>query len=229
MEHCFVDRGRRLLNKLKTTVIRSYSCHVDGIFYHHFGFGLDPVEAAIENVRYPRGKRMFKVKKEPRHKNPDWPQRYEPRSYELYPEGEEWRILTEADGGEDPQTYFAKEILKNGGGLLNCVGGTGKTFLVRILKELLEKAAAEADKKIKFLPMAMRHASKALLPDGDTVAHALSINTPSSWRETATKAVRIPWPCGSASLAGSSWAGSSSCAATSRVSCCPCSTAGATS
>ena len=159
MEHCFVDRGRRLLNKFKSTVIRSYGCHVDGIFYHHLGYNLDPVEDAIENVRYPSGQRMFKVKKEPRHKIPDWQQRYEPRSFELYIEGAEWRILTEADSGEDPQTYFAREIIKNGGGLLNCVGGAGKTFLVRILREMLEKAAADEGRKIKFLPMAMRHAS----------------------------------------------------------------------
>jgi len=173
MEHCFVDRGRRLLDKFKKCGIRSYGCHVDGLFYHHVGFGSDPVEQAIATVRYPSGKQMFKVKKENRHKIPTWKQRFEARRFDLYIEGAEWRILKEEDGGEDPQAYFAEEIMKNGGGLLDCVGGTGKTWLVRVLKEMLKKAAEKEGRKIKFLPMAMRHASKALLPDGDTVAHAL--------------------------------------------------------
>ena len=174
MEHVFLDKGRRILQRFeKLGVIRSYGCHVDGIFYHNTGYSLDPIEGANEKVLYPSGEAMFKVKKEKRHKIPTWKQRYEPRSFDLYIEGAEWRILKEEDGGEDPQAYFAEEIFKNGGGLLNCVGGTGKTWLVNLLEEKLQKAAEKAGRKIRFLPMALRHASKALLPNGDTVAHAL--------------------------------------------------------
>ena len=65
------------------------------------------------------------------------------------------------------------EIVQNKGGLLEGPGGTGKTEVIR---RLITKLQAQ-DPKPKILTLALRHAARAQLPQGDTIAHAMQRRT----------------------------------------------------
>jgi hypothetical protein len=157
MEQCYVHRARQVLANVPT-----FGWHVDAVLY-------DPRHTPdIRAERFPSYEPMFKIKVEPSHKVPAWEQRFEPRAFHMTAE-RRWRVLNEsAAGDEEPQRFFAKAIADNGGGILNCPGGTGKTVLVGMLREELQRRGP-----VTFLSMAMRHAAKALLPNGKTIAHAL--------------------------------------------------------
>jgi hypothetical protein len=80
--------------------------------------------------------------------------------------------LAESDAGDqDPQDFFVEQIVANMGGLMNCYGGTGKTVVIKRLVKRLCEIAKEEGINQRVVVMSFRHAAKAQLPEGQTIAH----------------------------------------------------------
>ena len=185
-EQCLVDMARRALESLGPRV-KTLAWKVDGVYYLNKGFDRDLVRNMMDGpqFKYPSGVPMFKIKGEtPQDEQsvinvPTWKRKKEDRSFKLNIDNAIWRRLTEADGAADPQTYFAEEIVKNGGGLLLGLGGTGKTEVLKRLDAILSKKSGnhviidESREMTQAIFCAMRHAAAAQLPQGQTIAHLL--------------------------------------------------------
>jgi hypothetical protein len=121
---------------------------------------------------YPSGKEMFQIKDASGQSLPSWPRRYEERSFDLDLGDLNGRFLVESDAGDqDPQDFFVEQIVANKGGLMNCLGGTGKTVVIQRLIKRLCEIAKEKGFDQRIVVMSTRHAAKAQLPEGQTIAH----------------------------------------------------------
>ena len=172
MEQCVMHRAMQLAKSVRG--LKTLGIHVDGLFLDEDSFSRSDLEALLEKPenRYPSGRQMFQLKDAAGTSLPTWKCRYEDRSCALDLEGLKWRVVVEADAGDqDPQDYFVDLIIANMGGLLNCPGGTGKTELIkRLRKKLCERAQANGV-NFRLIVMSVRHAAKAQLQDGKTIAH----------------------------------------------------------
>ena len=164
MEHVLIDKAMRALRKMPNIV--TYGAVVDCVFYSNKGF-YDPVADFVESQRFPSGKPMFKVQDEPRFKVPSCPIRHEDRSVQFEPV-QPWKHYFE-DSGVD----FATLLRENGGGMILGAGGVGKTVLVNSLIANIKAEAASRGVVAKIHVCALRHAAKALLDNGKTLAHLL--------------------------------------------------------
>jgi hypothetical protein len=145
---------------------------VDGLFLDDGSFEMNVLEDVLVKHTYPSGKEMFQIKDAPGSALPSWPRRYEERSFKLDMGGLDWRFLVESDAGDqDPQDFFVEQIVANKGGLMNCYGGTGKTVVIKRLVKRLCEIAKEEGVNQRIVVMSARHAAKAQLPEGQTIAH----------------------------------------------------------
>ena len=151
---------------------RTWGIHVDGLFLDDKSFDLNVLKDILVKHRYPSGQEMFQIKDASGTSLPVWRRRYEERSLNLDLGDLKWRFLVEADAGEqDPQDFFVDQIVANMGGLMNCPGGTGKTEVIKRLKKKLCQVAQESGENLRVVLMSTRHAAKAQLQDGQTIAH----------------------------------------------------------
>jgi ribosomal protein L37AE/L43A len=170
MERVRCDQMRRALNHMPGVV--TYSHKVDDTALHLTGFE-DPVAAFVESARHPDGTPIFRMKDERSNRMPRSAEQLVLTDGDVKVSDFQWRILRESDGGDDPQIFFAKEIFKNGGGFLPGRGGVGKTFTVKHLKRLIEEDCKARGVKCKIVCCALRHLSKVLMEDGQTICHAI--------------------------------------------------------
>ena len=172
MEQCFVHRAMEIMKSIPQAI--TWGIHVDGLVIDDSSFDLKILEDLLEKPqnRYPSGKPMFQLKPEGGNSLPVWKRRYEERSFDLDLGGLEWRVVEEADAGnQDPQDFLVDQIIANKGGMMNCLGGTGKTVVINRLKTKLEQMAKEEGTNLRLVLMTPRHAAKAQLQDGQTIAH----------------------------------------------------------
>jgi hypothetical protein len=174
IEQCMIDRARRILERPPLShLVVTYAWHVDAVYFTETNFDTDAaLEEALAKHKYPSGAPMFKIKEALRSTAPSWKQRYEPRNIDINLETQTWRHLEEKDAGnQDVQEFFARQIIANKGGRLNAFGGAGKTVTLRLIVKLLQEEAERTGVPVRIIPMALRHAAKAQLPEGQTIAH----------------------------------------------------------
>jgi hypothetical protein len=170
MEQCFMHRAMEIMKSIPRA--RTWGVHVDGLFLDKESFDMNVLEDILVKHTYPSGKEMFQIKDAPGSSLPMWPRRYEERSVDLDLGGLNWRFLAESDAGDqDPQDFFVEQIVANKGGLMNCYGGTGKTVVIKRLVKRLCEIAKEEGVNQRIVVMSARHAAKAQLPEGQTIAH----------------------------------------------------------
>jgi hypothetical protein len=163
-EQVLCDMAMRALRTIPRIV--TFGVHVDGLFYLNHG-DANPVEEFVKSKLYPSGKPMFQIKEEPWWKVPTWPVDHEPRSFD--PNfSKPWKKFQETDGVD-----FAQKIFENEGGMLLGKAGTGKTWTVNRLRDMIEADAKKRGGNARILSCALRHAAKALLRNGHTISHLL--------------------------------------------------------
>ena len=165
MEQVYVDKILRSLRRMPN--VKTYGALVDCVFYTNWGFD-NPVADFVDQHTFPSGKAMFKIKVEEAYKVPRHPLANQERSMKLEPL-KPWRKLYEDSGVDHVEALrnFVQALRENKGGMILGPGGVGKTELIKNLVRSLK-----AD-NVKVHVCAVRHAAKALLPNGKTLAHLL--------------------------------------------------------
>ena len=171
MEQVFVHQAMELMKKVPRAM--TLGVHVDGLFVRlQRDESKDVYNQLMDAAVYPSGQKMFHEKFVPAKSFPTWRRRYEDRSFQMDLRSITWRHLNESDAGDqDPQEFFVEQILANKGGLMNCLGGTGKTRVIQMLTKRLCETAKDSGTNLRVVVMSMRHAAKAQLSNGQTIAH----------------------------------------------------------
>jgi energy-coupling factor transporter ATP-binding protein EcfA2 len=165
MEQVYVDKILRGLRQMPN--VKTYGALVDCIFYTNLGFD-NPVYDFVDKHTFPSGKTRFKIKHEEAYKVPRHPLANQERSMKLE-QLKPWKKLYEDSNVDHVEALrnFVQALRENQGGMILGPGGVGKTELIKHLVRSLK-----AD-KVKVHVCAVRHAAKALLPNGKTLAHLL--------------------------------------------------------